>query len=515
MKNKGFTLVELLAVIIILAVITLIATPIVIDVIEKAQKSSAESSIAGYADAAKLARIEYLFVNSEQEINDLSGLEIVNSGEKVECEEVLYSPNCGIVLRKCELVNKKDTFYYYANGKVTYEQNDNECGVNVVNTITKVTKGLINGTEGNSYYDGKLLVGNQTNNFVWYSGFLWQIIGQDNNGDVKMITAENVTTIPYHSSSATYTNSHIYDWLNTYFLENVKDSSSMVITRWCVDAADATSGGPARTDCFNNNLSAKVGLLTIDEYNLIGGSNSFLKNNQYFWTSSANDSSNTWTINSSGVASKTNVGSANGVRPVIKLKSSTIISSGSGTSSNPYLLEETQNKTGKVTDIVTSGDYVKLNDYIYRVVTNKSSGIQIVYDGIFDFGETSYIPTLLELNDDSRLVNANWTTGQPVSEGFKATDYLKKSGNSSMDYVGFLRMGEMLASNSYTINNPRDHVLMTSYSDGTSLWYINYNGIAGYTIDFISLGIRPSIVINLNSTIGSGNGTYNNPYIIN
>ena len=42
MKKKGFTLVELLAVIVILAIIALISTPIILGVIEKTRIGAAE-----------------------------------------------------------------------------------------------------------------------------------------------------------------------------------------------------------------------------------------------------------------------------------------------------------------------------------------------------------------------------------------------------------------------------------------------------------------------------------------
>ena len=52
-REKGFTLVELLAVIVILAIIALIATPAILNVIEKARKGAAESSALGYIDAVE------------------------------------------------------------------------------------------------------------------------------------------------------------------------------------------------------------------------------------------------------------------------------------------------------------------------------------------------------------------------------------------------------------------------------------------------------------------------------
>lgn len=54
-SNKGFTLVELLAVIVILAIIALIATPIILNVIDTARQGSAKSAAAGYVDAVEKA----------------------------------------------------------------------------------------------------------------------------------------------------------------------------------------------------------------------------------------------------------------------------------------------------------------------------------------------------------------------------------------------------------------------------------------------------------------------------
>ena len=61
-KNKGFTLVELLTVIVILALIALIATPIILNVINDAKKQAAKDSAYGYMDA-----VEKYIVSSELE----------------------------------------------------------------------------------------------------------------------------------------------------------------------------------------------------------------------------------------------------------------------------------------------------------------------------------------------------------------------------------------------------------------------------------------------------------------
>lgn len=67
MKNnkKGFTLAELLAVIVILAIIALIATPIILNVIDNAKEGAAKNSAYGYIDALEKANAQEILKNSE------------------------------------------------------------------------------------------------------------------------------------------------------------------------------------------------------------------------------------------------------------------------------------------------------------------------------------------------------------------------------------------------------------------------------------------------------------------
>ena len=54
MKKKGFTLVELLSVIVILAIIALIAVPRILNVVEKAKIGAAKSSALGYISSIEM-----------------------------------------------------------------------------------------------------------------------------------------------------------------------------------------------------------------------------------------------------------------------------------------------------------------------------------------------------------------------------------------------------------------------------------------------------------------------------
>ena len=53
-KNKGFTLVELLAVIVILAIIALIAVPVIMNIIDRARKSAFKDTAYGIINAGEI-----------------------------------------------------------------------------------------------------------------------------------------------------------------------------------------------------------------------------------------------------------------------------------------------------------------------------------------------------------------------------------------------------------------------------------------------------------------------------
>ena len=68
MKKKGFTLVELLAVIVILAIIAVIATPLILNVIDNAKKGASESSALGYIEGIE----KYIVLNEVTKEKDFS-----------------------------------------------------------------------------------------------------------------------------------------------------------------------------------------------------------------------------------------------------------------------------------------------------------------------------------------------------------------------------------------------------------------------------------------------------------
>ena len=169
-KNKGFTLVELLAVIVILALIALIATPIILNVINDAKKQAAKDSAYGYMDA-----VEKYIVSSELEdksikdgtysVEDLNSMGVSVKGStpdngtiKIESKTV-KSYDIGIdgYAVSNGKVEKVSTTKSFKNGTAVYynPETENKCSKEEAKSTTGTKRGcmkwyVFNDKEGNA-----------------------------------------------------------------------------------------------------------------------------------------------------------------------------------------------------------------------------------------------------------------------------------------------------------------------------------------------------------------------------
>lgn len=140
MKNKkGFTLVELLAVIVILAVIILIAINAVLPQMAKARKNSFADEVMNYAKAAET---KYVSDNADEEVTDgdvTTGICYMLKnlhGEYVTKNDTSYT---GVVILKRNATNTNlyDKFTYIASNKFYY---NSTTGTTALDDSTKLKK---------------------------------------------------------------------------------------------------------------------------------------------------------------------------------------------------------------------------------------------------------------------------------------------------------------------------------------------------------------------------------------
>ena len=111
-KEKGFTLIELIAVLVIMAILALIVTPLVMSIIRKARISADKRSIDAYGRSIELAIAGYLLDNGKFP-TEVSQLTIEYSGNEVECETTQLNSDSSVYLAGCTVNGRSVEEYTY------------------------------------------------------------------------------------------------------------------------------------------------------------------------------------------------------------------------------------------------------------------------------------------------------------------------------------------------------------------------------------------------------------------
>ena len=305
-RKNGFTLIELIAVLVIMAIIALIATPLVMSIIKKARISADKRSIDAYGRSVELAIAGYLLDTGDFP-TDINQLTIEYSGDEVVCTTTQLKSDSSIYLAGCTVGGRSVDGYTYGKEETVsydaYEVGD-EVTYNNVNyyvikdssasesTVTLLKAEPLSANDITTYSAG---TGAQT----------------DGNGGMQ-----------YHSSSSAYEGSYV----------------KATVDAW------KTANAP---------VASEARLITIDElkdnlgYELIDNGSIQLwspadstpswvySNNYWYWTMSQyNDSSyDVWIVMSNGVLGGNGAGHSGGgdggddygvVRPVITISKSSI-----------------------------------------------------------------------------------------------------------------------------------------------------------------------------------------------
>ena len=127
-RKRGFTLIELIAVLVILAILALIVTPLVMNIIKKAKDAANKRSVDAYGRSVELAIASYLLETGAFP-TDLSTLNVEYTGKTVVCNVMQMKENGGLYLSECTVNNKDvkdshadDGWYHYGTRDLTNEE---------------------------------------------------------------------------------------------------------------------------------------------------------------------------------------------------------------------------------------------------------------------------------------------------------------------------------------------------------------------------------------------------------
>ena len=115
-KRNAFTLIELIATLVIMAIIAFIVTPLVMTIIRHAKLSADKRSVDAYGRSIELAIASHL-LDTGKFATSIDELTIEYSGNKVECETIQINPDSSVYLSNCKVNNREVTNYTYGTDK--------------------------------------------------------------------------------------------------------------------------------------------------------------------------------------------------------------------------------------------------------------------------------------------------------------------------------------------------------------------------------------------------------------
>lgn len=288
MKN-GFTLVELLAIVLILAIIALIAIPSVNKIVDKAKINAFKETNQSLVDVVSDECSKQLLKSSSLvQTYNLSNRELdydLDIKGKLPIDgSVMVDNNCNVKLNTND--NKYCAIKLYSDDKISvgYYTASTGCsiGSDTVGTIKDRIKEELYDDDicrtdetTYEYMGGCYLKGKQYSNFLWWSGNLYRIMGIDENDNVRLISEASITATPYNyhnnltptpNNGNVFSESYVKGWLDNYFVSHLSNPDMLKNTSYCADTTDDIQS--SRTTCTNIVSNSKVALISLDEYRL-------------------------------------------------------------------------------------------------------------------------------------------------------------------------------------------------------------------------------------------------------
>ena len=442
--------------------------------------------------------------------------------------------------------------------KIVVQSTTNSISDTVATTLLKGVGD--NGSIDASDPEQTFITGTDPNNYIWYSGKLWRAVSIDpSDNSVKLVTQWNMASIPFNTNgNGLFKESYMEQWLNDTsvdgFLGNLREPEKFIKANsvWNATATTETSKPEKATL-----VTDTVGLINLYEYtmsyNNISTTDGYLNNGLWWFLLNGLSSSEIYSVkfDDGSVGSIVDTGYSFGIRPAVNLKSNIKITSGIGTSDNPYRLEGDSDIVIEGTLLSTrySGEYINFgigNNKLYRIVSHENgNGTKIVSDlplmnssseflaspfdttslyysadttigkflnGTYLTADTYLSSTMIKLIDDG-----TWYSGTVFSgESYKFAKYgdinsKEVVSTNSTAKVGILRIGELMSNQTLPCYENVNYWFITRYSN-TKLRRAGYNGDSYFDPPQSSFYFKPAMNLKSNVIITGGDGTKNNPF---
>ena len=546
MKKNGFTMVELIAIVVIMASMLLIILPAINNTIKNSEEKKKQESLNNIYMAAE----NYLMANYDDykvdNVGDITYVYITDLISNNYMNIDTLNPNNDSTFSNKDAVkitrNEDGTFNYELVYLKTLIENLLE------QYSPDNTTGLLRDSVNENLYYYKGTNEEVSNNFLWYGGHQWRVLEFDTNDNtLTLITQQPLTSISLAKSEwkneETYNDSYINKWLNDYFWSSLDSSIKSNIL-------DNTFNIGIYTDVDEITTTKKVGLLDYEQYKRTQSTDSFLNIKNWWWLGNVYDANNFCSIGTNGMLDELPFSYKYSVRAVIKISDITI-TGGDGTLANNYQVASKSTNTnnvqvGEYINVPYSGDDNACGSdkmCTFKVVSKDEDSIKVVLNGLLptesEYGSSSTISTSHTIYTPlSTFANGISNTYRYTGNKTFYIGYVSGTGQNYEDVqdetleasIGLPTVGEMFSGNDIdlstsstkifvdinTIENPTAssyYWTMNRYNLSNVLCVSLVSGLISNNISVL-LGVRPVIYLKNNLIFTGGDGSPQNPYTL-
>lgn len=304
----------------------------------------------------------------ENQIVEIEASTLAQAGKMKDLSE--YTKK-GVTCTGKVSVSKADEEYVYTPSLNCGDAYSDKAIATAVKEDSKVV------TSGYGLYkmnNGLVFRGETVNNYVQINEDLWRIVKIDSSNNVYLIKEKNIgysaswddrynSEVKYNIGINNYSTSRIKEYLGELYdttkedLVFLSETDKTKISSYEVCTGKRTIDSTINTnelECKSTVAGQKLGLLTVSDYinasidpNCTSPQSPSCQNYNYltvdyrWWTATAvaNSTSTAFIVDEQGSVSEVKCNAYNKVRPVIKLSSRIMVSSGNGTEKNPYIIK--------------------------------------------------------------------------------------------------------------------------------------------------------------------------------
>ena len=368
----------------------------------------------------------------------------------------------------------------------------------------------------------KVYRGSQTNNYVKIDGILFQIVGENEDGSVKLVSSENISAVDYEG---------VEKWLNEYFYEKLSESAKKIIvkSKYCEEEVEKPE---EYSKCGEYSKRKNVGLLSvIDVKNSKGEDGSYSINSAHSTMLGNKEGTKVIAFNSSKYITYSKSENI-GVRPVISIRKESDVVGGDGTIGDPYIIKGNKKtlKVGSKVSEARTGEYIRYSGYTFRVIGKEKDGTtKVIMDGVL---QNSVLPfnengEASSYNMDNKS-NIGYKINSDLSKYISSKSFVKKTFNRSI-YNNSVQYQSKPTDSKYQTKLTLPSIYdLYSASNSVDSWFIEYSkknkenyqylqvlGVVHKNKDTVSeAGVRLVGYLDSNMKIKKGKGTLENSYSI-